>query len=104
MIAKKSGKKTDPSVESKLSELATLIGQRMGTSAQLATPVPGPTLYQNTVPTAPNPCAYEPSLLVVSQGQKRVDLCKQTYVFGETTFLLTSIELPIVSRVWAASA
>jgi AraC-like DNA-binding protein len=44
-----------------------------------------------------------PSLLVISQGKKRVDLGKQSYVFGESTFLLTSIELPIVSRVCAAS-
>jgi AraC-like DNA-binding protein len=56
------------------------------------------------VPTSPNPCAYEPSLLVIPQGQKRVDVGKQTLVFGEATFLLTSIELPIVSRVSVASA
>ena len=66
-------------------------------------PVPGLKLYRNTAPTSPNPCTYEPSLLVIPQGRKRVDLGKQTYVFGETTFLLTSIELPIVSRVSEAS-
>ena len=104
MMAKKTGAKADLAVASKLSELATLIGKAMGGAAQLTTPIPGLTLYQNTVPTAPNPCTYEPSLLVVSQGQKRVDLGKQSFVFGETTFLLTSIELPIVSRVCAASA
>ena len=103
-MAKKTGAKADLAVASKLSELATLIGKAMGGAAQLTTPIPGLTLYQNTVPTAPNPCTYEPSLLVVSQGQKRVDLGKQSFVFGETTFLLTSIELPIVSRVCAASA
>ena len=37
------------------------------------------------------------------QGKKHVDLGKQSYVFGESTFLLTSIELPIVSRVCVAS-
>jgi hypothetical protein len=51
----------------------------------------------------PNPCTYEPSLLVIPQGRKRVDLGKESYVFGEITFLLTSIELPIVSRVCSAS-
>ena len=45
-----------------------------------------------------------PSLLLIPQGKKRVDLGKQSYVFGESTFLLTSIELPIISRVCAASA
>jgi hypothetical protein len=65
--------------------------------------VPGLALYRNTAPTAPNPCTYEPSLLLIPQGRKRVDLGKQSYVFGESTFLLTSIELPIVSRVSVAS-
>ena len=70
----------------------------------MSTAVPGLTLYRNTVPTAPNPCTYVPSLLLIPQGKKRVDLGKQSYVFGESTFLLTSIELPIISRVCAASA
>jgi hypothetical protein len=77
--------------------------QSDGQGLASGTAVPGLTLYQNTVPTAPNPCTYEPSLLVIPQGQKRVDLGRESYVFGETTFLLTSIELPIVSRVCAAS-
>jgi AraC-like DNA-binding protein len=65
--------------------------------------VPGLALHQNTTPTAPNPCTYEPSLLIVPQGKKRVDFGTQSHVFGESTFLLTSIALPIVSRVCAAS-
>jgi AraC-like DNA-binding protein len=42
-------------------------------------------------------------LLVVAQGKKRVDLGKASYSFGETTFLLTSLELPVVSQVLVAS-
>ena len=104
MRSNKTGTKGDPQVISMLANLATLIGKVMGTASQMTMPVPGLALYQNTVPTAPNPCSYEPSLLVVPQGQKRVDLGKESYLFGETTFLLTSIELPIVSRVCSASA
>jgi AraC-like DNA-binding protein len=86
-----------------LEELAAAIGKAMGRSAELSNMVPGLARYQNTAPTAPNPCTYEPSLLIVPQGKKHVDLGKQSYVFGESTFLLTSIELPIVSRVSIAS-
>ena len=103
MRSNKTGAKSDPQTVSMLADLATLIGKAMGNASQMAMPVPGLTLYQNTVPTAPNPCTYEPSLLVIPQGRKRVDLGKESYVFGETTFLLTSIELPIVSRVCSAS-
>ena len=103
MISKQIGTVEDTRVVSVLSKLALLIGKVMGDSAQLTTPVSGLTLYQNTFPTPPNPCTYEPSLLVIPQGRKRVDLGKQSYLFGGETFLLTSIELPIISRVSEAS-
>ncbi len=64
MQSKKAGTKGDPQVISMLADLATLIGKAMGNTSQMAMPVAGLTLYQNTVPTAPNPCTYEPSLLV----------------------------------------
>jgi len=103
MQPKRASTKNDPELLSTLADLAMRIGKTIGKSSQLATVVSGLTLYQNTVPTAPNPCTYEPSLLVIPQGQKRVEFGKEGYLFGETTFLLTSIELPIVSRVCAAS-
>ena len=65
---------TDTQVVSMLADLATLIGKAIGNASQMAMPVAGLTLYQNTVPTAPNPCTYGPRLLVIPQGRKRVDL------------------------------
>ncbi|HET9306131.1 MAG TPA: AraC family transcriptional regulator [Candidatus Sulfotelmatobacter sp.] len=103
MMARKSNRHHDPSVLKMLKELAGSISKGLGSAATLSTQVPGLTLYRNTAPTPPNPCTYEPSLLLIPQGKKRVDLGKQSYVFGESTFLLTSIELPIVSRVCVAS-
>jgi AraC-like DNA-binding protein len=93
----------DPALTQPLKELARSISKALDGAAELSTYVPGLTLYRSTAPTAPNPCTYEPSLLLIPQGKKRVDLGKQSYVFGGSTFLLTSIELPIVSRVCAAS-
>ncbi|WP_246153371.1 AraC family transcriptional regulator [Terriglobus albidus] len=60
-------------------------------------------LYRSTAPTAPNPCSYEPSLLVVAQGKKRVDLGRTNYVFGGSRLLLTTVELPVVSQVTVAT-
>src|ERR1700728_1603664 len=104
MRSNKTGAKSDPQVVSMLADLATLISKAMGNRSQMAMPVARLTLYQNTVPTAPNPCTYEPSLLVIPQGRKRVDLAKKSYVFGQDKFLLTSVELPIISQVIVASA
>src|SRR5580698_5079290 len=102
-MAQKSKQNNGPSVMQLLNELAGSISKALDGAADLSTDVPGLALYRNTAPTAPNPCTYEPSLLLIPQGKKRVDLGKQSYVFGESTFLLTSIELPIVSRVSVAS-
>ena len=60
-------------------------------------------LYRRTGPTVPNPSTYEPSLLVIAQGRIRVDLGKASYVFGQSRFLLTSLELPVMSQVITAS-
>jgi AraC-like DNA-binding protein len=84
-------------------QLADKISKVIGDAAEQATHIPGLTLYRNIAPTAPNPCTYEPSLLIIPQGEKRVDLGKQSYSFGQSAFLLTSIELPIVSQVSVAS-
>src|SRR6476620_5612446 len=103
MKARKSGQNDSSQIVQVLDELAVSISKIMGHASEMSTVVPGLTLYQNIVPTAPNPCTYVPSVLLIPQGKKRVDLGKQSYVFGESTFLLTSIDLPIVSRVCVAS-
>src|ERR1700692_1893790 len=102
-MAQKSQQSNDPSVTQMLKELAGSISKVLDGAADRSTDVPGLALYRNTAPTAPNPCTYAPSLLLIPQGKKRVDLGKQNYVFGESTFLLTSIDLPIISQVCAAS-
>ena len=84
-------------------DLARRIVKTIGNAAECVTLIPGLTLYRNTAPTAPNPCSYEPCLLIVPQGKKLVELGQKSYVFGQKTFLLTSVELPVVSRVLVAS-
>jgi hypothetical protein len=86
-----------------VTELAKKISNSLGDSAERATEVPGLTLYRRTAPTVPSPSTYEPSLLVIAQGRIRVDLGNASYVFGQSRFLLTSLELRVVSQVITAS-
>src|ERR1700729_1644918 len=86
-----------------LTELAKKISNSLGDSGDRATEVTGLVLYRRTAPTVPNPSTYEPSLLVIAQGRIRVDLGKASYVFGKSRFLLTSLELPVVTQVTTAS-
>ncbi len=52
---------------------------------------------------APASGTYEPSLAVVAQGRKRVDLGRTTLILDKSRFLLTSLDLPIIGQVIEAS-
>jgi AraC-like DNA-binding protein len=60
-------------------------------------------LYRRSAPTACTSAAYQPRLIVFAQGQKRINLGKTTYMCDRSTFLLTSVDLPVVSQVIAAT-
>jgi AraC-like DNA-binding protein len=40
---------------------------------------------------------------VIAQGRKRVDLGRTTFTYGESRYLLTSLDLPVVSQITEAS-
>jgi len=84
-------------------ELARKIALFIGSAENRATDIPGLTLHRRTAPTAPCSMTYEPSVTVIAQGRKRVDLGRTTFVYDASRFLLTSVDLPVVSRVIEAS-
>jgi AraC-like DNA-binding protein len=84
--------------------LAGKIALFIGSAENRATDIAGLTLHRRTAPSAPCPATYEPSVTVIAQGRKRVDLGRNTFIYDASRFLLTSIDLPVVSRVIEASA
>jgi AraC-like DNA-binding protein len=84
-------------------ELARKIALFMGSATDRATDIPGVTLHRRTAPTAPCSATYEPGITVIAQGRKRVDLGRTTFLYGESRYLLTSVDLPIVSQIVEAS-
>ncbi len=84
-------------------ELAQRIAQFMGSAENLPTGIPGLTLHRRTTPTAPLSVTYEPSVAIVVQGRKRVELHRMTFIYDASQFLLTSVDLPVVSQVIEAS-
>jgi len=80
-------------------ELARKIASFVGSTEKLITNIPGLMLSRRTAPTAPTSVALEPSLAVVAQGRKRIDLGRTTFIFDQSRFLLTSLDLPVVSQV-----
>jgi AraC-like DNA-binding protein len=80
-------------------ELAKKIACFIGSSERLITEVPGLLLVRRTAPSAPCSGTYTPSLIVVAQGSKRADLGQTSFTYDRSRFLLTAIDLPIVSQV-----
>jgi AraC-like DNA-binding protein len=75
----------------------------MGSEQNRATDIPGLMLHRRTAPTAPCSATYEPGVTVMAQGRKRVDLGRTTFIYGESRYLLTAVDLPIVSQIVEAS-
>src|ERR1700719_747962 len=84
-------------------ELARQIASFIGPKEKLITDVPGLLLSRRTAPTAPATATYEPSLAVVAQGRKRATLAGTTFIFDESRYLLTSLDLPVICNVIEAS-
>ena len=84
-------------------ELARKIAAHVPKAGAEATAIPGLTLYRRTAPSPCYPASYEPSLTVFVQGRKRITLGGTTYLCDDSSFLLSSVDVPVVSQIVAAS-
>ena len=84
-------------------ELARKIASHIRVEGEQATDISGMSLYRRSAPTPCTSAAYEPRLIVFVQGQKRINLGNTTYLCDGSTFLLTSVDLPVGSQVIAAT-
>lgn len=85
------------------SDLAKKIALKLGSAEKMITAVPGLTLHQRTGPTAPCAVAYAPGLIVMAQGRKRAELGPNAFIYDESRYLLTSLDLPSIGQVVEAS-
>jgi AraC-like DNA-binding protein len=84
-------------------ELARKIALSIGSAENRATDIPGLALHRRVAPTAPCSMTYQPGVTVIAQGRKRVELGRNIFIYDASRFLLTSVDLPVVSRVIEAS-
>ncbi len=84
-------------------DLARKIAAHIRVDGIETTAVPGLGLYRKSAPTQCTSAAYEPALIVFVQGEKRINVGGTTLEVNESTFLLTSIDMPVVSQVTKAS-
>jgi AraC-like DNA-binding protein len=83
--------------------LASKIAAHTPSPGANPTSVPGLALYRRTAPTACFLATYEPSLSIFVQGRKRVNLGGNLYHCDESSFLLSSIDVPAESQIVEAS-
>ena len=84
-------------------EIARKVATYIRTDGLQETAIPGVALYRSTAPTQCGPAQYEPSLCLFIQGRKRIHLGDVPHLCDEKTFLLTSVNVPVVSQVLTAS-
>src|SRR5690242_16217379 len=83
-------------------ELAGKIASLIGNEENRITEISGVSLHRRTAPTPPCRTTYHPGIIVVAQGSKQVNLGKSSFIYDEAHYLLTAVDLPIVS--WVAEA
>jgi AraC-like DNA-binding protein len=96
--------KVDERAEARRLELVGKIRARTLDEGNSQTEIAGLQLYRRTVCTACASVAYEPSLVVFVQGEKHIDVGKTTHICGRTNFILTSIDLPVMSKMVKATS
>ncbi|MGA8153194.1 MAG: AraC family transcriptional regulator [Terriglobales bacterium] len=83
-------------------ELARKIAFLVGKEENRITEIPGVSLHRRTSPTPPCRTTYHPGVIVVAQGSKQANLGRTSFIYDESRFLLTAVDLPIVS--WVSEA
>ena len=83
-------------------ELARKIASIIGNEENRITEIAGVILHRRTSPTPPCRTTYHPGVIVVAQGSKQATLGQTSFIYNESRFLLTAVDLPIVS--WVAEA
>ena len=81
------------------SELAQKIASFMGKEENRTTEIPGVSLHQRIAPSPPCRMTYHPGIIVVAQGRKKVNLGRASFTYDESRFVVTAVDLPIVSWV-----
>ena len=88
-------------------ELRTLLTRRIASlvhsPGEHTTGIPGLTLYRLNAPVACYAAEYETGIAVIVQGKKRITLGRTTYICDESSFVLTSVEVPLISEILQAT-
>ncbi|WP_145019725.1 AraC family transcriptional regulator [Paenibacillus sp. Y412MC10] len=90
-------------LEPYLSELSVRLNQLLQTDGLHITEIPSLHMMRATAASEPIHSMYAPSLCFIVQGAKSAALGQEIYHYNPTTYLVTSVHLPIKSEITEAS-
>jgi AraC-like DNA-binding protein len=91
------------SLEAAKRKLFNEIEKRTRECADPESPIPGFRMYRRDGISQLNRYTHEPSLCFVVQGSKHIILGSDEYSYNRDSYLITSIDLPIVAQIVEAS-
>ncbi|RAW09540.1 AraC family transcriptional regulator [Paenibacillus taichungensis] len=90
-------------IEEALQHLTHMIRRHAPSSGRHKTAVPSLSLMHATELFEPIESVYKPSICIVAQGAKTATLADEIYRYDPSTYLVISVELPVIGRVLQAS-
>lgn len=86
-----------------IDEIAGLVARHQPKDGLEPSALPRVSLVRSSRPTEAVPSVYKPSLCIIAQGSKQVDLGGRSYVYDRAKYLAVSVDLPIVGSILEAS-
>ena len=84
--------------------MAAVIAGYVAGTADWETPIQNLLFFRREKPTEPDFCLIEPSVVLVVQGTKQMQIGGDAFPYNTSNFLITSLDLPATSQVLEASA
>lgn len=89
-------------VDMKQKRLVDLLGQLVPTESVTPSMLKGVRFFRISSPSPRTPMDYEPSILILAQGQKRVFLGEEAYTYDAFNYLVLSVPLPLECETTAS--
>ncbi|SME98156.1 AraC-type transcriptional regulator N-terminus [Pseudomonas sp. LAMO17WK12:I1] len=86
-----------------LGRLIEKVTRQIGLNEVCKTSIPGLAFYRMAELGTPTYCIYEPCVAIILQGAKEITFGEEACEFGPGAFFVTSVDIPTLARVTAAS-
>lgn len=86
-----------------IEEITDVISRHVTVDGLHASALPRVSLVRSCRPTDPAPAVYKPTLCLIAQGRKQVELGGRSYVYDPAKYLAVSVDLPLTGAILEAS-